>query len=359
MARLTASLLLLSLPTAWGQDFLAVRNETKSAAGCGSYGCTNGCGSCFNAGSRPGVMCAGSGGQRGYHCPAEPNGNGDATYACLDWTFGSAAMRAGEAQFRQQTGEEVYFGVGTYGTTTDAQRGLGACYRLKVEGVDKDIIAQSVNTGWDVDGKQFDLQMAAGGTGAFNNCAGGSGSMFAGGKSAWGCMYGGVDARSGCRALPSRPNQASAMAHAGDSLVRMCEYSFDKKVRVSGADLPAGPCKYNPTMLDVARVRCPEQLVSLTQMQRSDEPQGYSFTSTWRAAGFPNAQGASRCRSEDSGAGLAYCLTRMMDCRKPSGAFMTNVQAKLMVPGRRVAQTCARDGYTRIDVSCGCAGCMC
>ncbi|CAE7256970.1 ABHD10, partial [Symbiodinium sp. CCMP2456] len=55
-------------------------------------------------------------------------------------------MRSGEAQFQQQTGEKVYFGVGTYGTTTDPQRGLGACYRLKVEGVDRDIIAQSVNT---------------------------------------------------------------------------------------------------------------------------------------------------------------------------------------------------------------------
>ncbi len=29
---------------------------------------------------------------------------------------------------------EVYFGVGTYGTADDKQRGLGACYRLKVGG---------------------------------------------------------------------------------------------------------------------------------------------------------------------------------------------------------------------------------
>eukprot|EP00439_Symbiodinium_sp_Y106_P029566 s3648_g3.t1 len=351
MGRSIAILLLLSSHLACGQDFLAVRNESKSAlGGCSSYGCRSGCGRCFNAGSRPGVMCAGSGGQSGYHCPAEP-GNGDATYACLDWTFGSTAMRSGEAQFQQQTGEKVYFGVGTYGTTTDPQRGLGACYRLKVEGVDRDIIAQSVNTGWDVDGKQFDLQMGAGGTGAFNNCAGGAGSVFPGGKSSWGCTYGGVDTRSACR--------ASAMAGAGDSLVRMCEYSFDKKVRVSGEGLAAGPCKYNPTLLDVARVRCPEQLVSLTQMQRSDEPGGFGFATAWRASGFPNAGGTNRCRSEDWGAGLAYCLTRMMDCRKPSGAFMTNVQANLMVPGRRVAQTCTRDGYTRIDVSCGCEGCAC
>ena len=35
--------------------------------------------------------------------------------------------------------------------------------------------------GWDVDGNQFDLQIAAGGAGAFNVCAGSAGSMFSGG----------------------------------------------------------------------------------------------------------------------------------------------------------------------------------
>ena len=37
-------------------------------------------------------------------------------------------------------------------------------------------------SGWDVHGNQFDLQIAAGGTGAFNNCAGREGSMFPGGE---------------------------------------------------------------------------------------------------------------------------------------------------------------------------------
>mmetsp|Transcript_1124 Transcript_1124/g.2146 ORF Transcript_1124/g.2146 Transcript_1124/m.2146 type:complete len:353 (-) Transcript_1124:410-1468(-) len=337
-----------------GEDFLAPANKTKWG-GCTSKD------RCFNAGSRPGVFCNGPGGQTGYHCPAEPSRHGgyvSSAYACLDWTFGSAALRGAESQFRQQTGEQVYFGVGTYGTTADKQRGLGACYRLKVDGVDKDIIAQSINTGWDVDGRQFDLQIAAGGAGAFNNCAGGVGSMFGGGKRRWGCTYGGIDTRGACSSLPRHPSQVAASS-AGDSLVQLCEYSFDKKVRVSGADLPAGPCQYNPTLLDVARVKCPEQLITLTQMQRTDEPGGFGFSSGLRAAGFPNLDGKSRCRSEDAGSGLAYCLTRMMDCRKPSGAFMANVQADLMVPGRRVVQSCTRDGYTRIDVSCGCDGCMC
>jgi len=297
---------------------------------------------CLNSGARPGVKCSGG---TGYNCPA------DTTYACMDWTFGSSAMRAAEARH----GGDVYFGVGTFGIDSDPQRGLGACYRLKVEGVDKDIIAQSINTGYDVAGNQFDLQMGAGGVGAFNNCAGGSHSMFAGGKEAWGCTYGGVDSRAACAELPSHPQSHPS----GDSLRQLCEYSWDKKVRVSSAGKAAGACKYNPTILDVGRVRCPSALVELTQMQRNDEPSGYHGV-----PGFPNKD--KQCLSYDPAANdyqpakvSAYCLTRMMDCRKPSGGWTSNVKAELMVPGKRVVQPCTGDGYTRIDVQCGCEGGMC
>lgn len=360
MAAMAPVILFLTIlvSPALGEDFLAPSNRSL-AGGCRSYGCSS-CARCFNPGARPGVMCKTGGGGVGYHCSAEPKGGNDvsATFACMDWTFGSNAMRSAEASFRAQAGQDVYFGVGTYGTSDDKQRGLGACYRLKVDGMDKDIIAQSINTGWDVHGNQFDLQIAAGGTGAFNNCAGCEGSMFPGGQSAWGCTYGGVDSYEACRALPKSPRQSHAMRQAGDSLVSLCEYSWKKKVRVSGAGRPAGACKYNPTLLDVSRVRCPEQLVALTQLQRNDEPHSFTATAKARPAGFPNS-GDKKCRSEDPSAGLGYCLTRMMDCRKPSGAFKDNVQWDLMVAGRRVLQTCTSDGYTRIDVSCGCSGCMC
>ena len=48
-----------------------------------------------------------------------------------------------------------------------------------------------------------------------------------------------------------------------------------------------------------------------------------------------------------------------MDCLKPSGAFKDNIQSALVVPGRRLVQTCLADGYTRIDVQCGCGDCYC
>lgn len=263
-------------------------------------------------------------------------------------------MRAAESSFRNRTGEDVYLGVGSYGTADDPQQGLGACYRLTVEGVDRDIIAQSLNTGHDVAGDQFDLQIGAGGAGAFNTCAGGDGSMYPGDRSVWGCQYGGIDTREACEQLPPFPRDPAQMQLANDSLVELCNYGWDKGVRISGAGRPAGPCQYNPTLLNVSRVRCPEELVRLTSMQRADEPDSY--------CGVPKAasEGEVReCRSWDPGAGTKHCLTRMMDCRKPSGGFKDNVRPELMVPGRRLAQPCTADGYTRFDVQCGCIGCYC
>ena len=43
---------------------------------------------------------------------------------------------------------------------------------LALRDLEKQVIAQSINTGHDVSNIQFDLQMGNGGTGAFNNCAG-------------------------------------------------------------------------------------------------------------------------------------------------------------------------------------------
>jgi len=275
----------------------------------------------------------------------------------MDWTAGSSAMLAAGAKLKARTGEDVWLGVGTFGTAADPQSGLGACYRLTVEGVQKDIIAQSINTGHDVAGNQFDLQIGAGGAGAFNTCAGSSRSMYPGSTDAWGCQYGGVDSRAACAALPPYPRNASAMKAAGDSLVALCEFAWDNHLRLSGAGKPAGACKYNPTLLDVSRVRCPEELVELTWAQRTDEPTSFRASDGHRLAGFPNRD--KTCQAQVPGAGAAYCMTRMMDCRKPSGAFKDNVHADLMVVGRKLVQTCTDDGYTRIDVQCGCYDCYC
>ena len=97
--------------------------------------------------------------------------------------------------------------------------------------------------------------------------------------------------------------------------------------------------------------------VELTWAQRADEPTGYGASEAHRLAGFPNSD--KKCQAQIPGSGAAYCLTRMMDCRKPSGAFKDNVHGSLMVEGRKLVQTCTSDGYTRIDVQCGCYDCYC
>lgn len=265
----------------------------------------------------------------------------------MDWTFGSQAMLAAESAFNVRENQDVYFGIGTYGTN-DGQRGLGACFRLTTDTMDKDLIVQSVNTGSDVSGNQFDLQVGAGGAGAFNNCAGESGSMFPGSTDVWGHQYGGPDYSSQCTDLPQYTQDSTAMKAAGDDLQKLCNYSFAKKTRGEGGS--------NPTLVDAVRVQCPAELVAMTNMQRSDDPTGYDKTTELRIPGFPSS---NTCQASIPGGGTAYCLTRMMDCRKPSGAFKDNIKSSLVVPGAKLVQTCLPDGYTRIDVQCGCQDCYC
>ena len=97
--------------------------------------------------------------------------------------------------------------------------------------LDREVIAQSINTGHDVANIQFDLQMGNGGTGAFNNCAGSGWSMFPGpfDESIWGHQYGGCDYRDAsegspsCEDLPQYPQDPTQMWANEDDLQEMCK----------------------------------------------------------------------------------------------------------------------------------------
>ncbi len=70
------------------------------------------------------------------------------------------------------------------------------------------------------------------------------------------------------------------MQEQGDNLIDLCKYSFDKRVR-KGAD--------NPTIVDMARVTCPPELVEMTQVKRSDDPEEvYEITEELRPADYQN-----------------------------------------------------------------------
>eukprot|EP01059_Diplonema_ambulator_P011871 TRINITY_DN2193_c0_g2_i1.p1 TRINITY_DN2193_c0_g2~~TRINITY_DN2193_c0_g2_i1.p1 ORF type:complete len:334 (+),score=36.11 TRINITY_DN2193_c0_g2_i1:87-1088(+) len=321
------------LPAALPQDVgnCTVYNKTPYTE------CPQNCGSCFNPGGRPGVLCQ-EGTTTGYLCQ-------ESAYACMDWTFGSMYMQEAEARFLKDENISVYFGVGSFGSA-DPMGGLGMCLRLTVEGVDRDLVVQSINTGGDVQGNQFDMQVGDGGFGANNKCAGSSNSMYPGPTTPWGDMYGGVPNRSLCDGLPRYPTIPGPMQAAGDDLITLCQYSFDKNVRIPP------PSISNPTIRNMRRVKCPPALTNATWLERMDDPESYEGPPL---PGFPNTNVACQAMQWD----LSYCLTRMMDCCKPSAAWRNNVASNLTKPGRRVVQTCASDGYTRIDVQCGCFDCDC
>lgn len=76
-----------------------------------------------------------------------------------------------------------------------------ACYSLiftsgPVTG--KQLIVQATNTGSDLGGNHFDLQIPGGGVGIFDGCS----QQFPGNYT-WGARYGGVNTRSDCENLPA------------------------------------------------------------------------------------------------------------------------------------------------------------
>ena len=75
-------------------------------------------------------------------------------YQCIDWTVGSRAMRTREANFYNETGQMVYFAVGSFGN--DPSIG-GQCYRISTDSIDRDIIMQVI----DVDNSGGDSETIA------------------------------------------------------------------------------------------------------------------------------------------------------------------------------------------------------
>ena len=136
------------------------------------------------------------------------------------------------------------------------------------------------------------------------------------------------------------------MEAAGDNLIELCKYSFDMRTRLGAS---------NPTIVDMARVECPAELVEMTQLKRHEDPAKYEIEEENRPSAYQNGAtiGACQCTCEEY-QGCKYCITRMMDCRQPSSSRINNLDKSLLEDGLKVTQFCTQDGYTRIDVKCGC-----
>lgn len=258
---------------------------------------------------------------------AEPENNSCA-YACMDWTLGSTQMEKAEQNFKSQTGLDVHFGVGTFmgeGDQVGTDKHLGSCFRLVFVDGQKDIIAQVVNTGYDMTNpNQFDLQMGAGGMGAFNACVGDASiSMYSGSKSQWGLVYGGIQNEVDCSNLPEYPIVVSNNGKT-NNLQMLCKYGFNNKYR--GENGENYKFKYVPE-----RVKCPEELTKLTGFKRQDDPSSYELSLF------------KPCTLGDRYS-ISCAMTRMMDCAKPTASWTDHVK-NLAVSGPLPA--CQRDGYTR------------
>ena len=106
-------------------------------------------------------------------------------YQCIDWNVGSKGNAAREAAYFAQTGDSVYFGVGSYSNRTTS---AGLCYRVKSPAIDRDLIVQILEMGYGTNTGNVNLQVGDGGFGTSHACTSESTTtpMFSGTGTAWG-----------------------------------------------------------------------------------------------------------------------------------------------------------------------------
>jgi len=183
------------------------------------------------------------------------------------------------AAFKQLTGNDVIFGVGSYGND---QTRAGKCYRITTRVGFKDLIVQVVNQGGDVANGNFDLQVGDGGFGLYNACTNDFTAVpqYAGSSSQWGNTYGGQDTLAQCSNLPKYPYCSTSGA---DNLQDLCAFSFNNNLR-----LDPSKGNSNPTITKMCEVACPSQLWEATGLHRSDGIQNDYYTCNYPGVGKNN-----------------------------------------------------------------------
>lgn len=261
----------------------------------------------------------------------------------MDWSAGSSLWETQQAAYKARGGPDVIFGVGSFDS---GQENLGNCMMMTVQGVDRPVLAQVVNTGGDVHAGSFDLQQMGGGVGLCNALA--SSGTFPDGSRAsdsasplfsgdsisdgtWGpTSMGGFTDVSGCEDLPLYPDGphsdgGTAMRLAGEKDLRsLCREAF-----ALGLRQPSGQ---NPAITALRHVPCPSEVYLITGARRTDEPTGCTEITP------------EQCASDTSQS--LGILTRMFDGCKPSAGWLGNVPN----PHSDYPQvvSCAPDGITRL-----------
>merc|ERR1719487_2373446 len=117
---------------------------------------------------------------------------------------------------------------------------------------------------------------------------------------------------------------AANLPPGAESLTQLCESSFDLSLRPADS-----ATENNPLITSRAWVPCPDELVAMTQLKRTDEP--------------------SAAVDEASQLTASSHATRMMDCCKPSAGFVGNVPN--FDQHYPAVLSCKADGFTRMDGS--------
>lgn len=262
--------------------------------------------------------------------------NEELGHSCLDWNAGSAPMEAAAAAYAQRltlTGDDVpIFTVGSVGHST-TNYNMGKCFQFKLSGVSRPLIMQAVNEGHDVNSGSIDVMMGAGGEGEYLGCTGPDynaapmfGSYSYPGVFGDTTLSGGPATRAKCGDLPEWASamDQSSLPSGAESLRQHCEASFALKLRPTNSGTAD-----NPLITSRSWVACPAELVEITKLKRTDEPQ------------------VDAPVSQDSELTPASYATRMMDCCKPSAGFVANVPH--VDQAYPAVMACKADGFTRMD----------
>ncbi|CAM9465819.1 unnamed protein product [Ascophyllum nodosum] len=256
---------------------------------------------------------------------------GGTEYMCVDWSVGSARMKAAQGQYSASNGDAVIFGMGSYGSQTDGN--MGKCYRFTLDTGAIDIIAQVTNFGADVASNQFDMQMGGGGFGVWNACAGPTDHLqneaspceaeetddihgpplYSLGQENWGKRCGGQTSIEGCLHLPDYPTELENVPTEEPTLIELCWIAFEWNVRKAGG---------NPIITNGHRVPCPDALVEVTTLKRDDDDEEETMAS-------------------------GGILTSTMDCCPPAGSDTYNTDNNRALPEYNRLVPCDQTGYTR------------
>jgi hypothetical protein len=164
--------------------------------------------------------------------------------------------------------------------------------------------------------------MGSGGLGIFNGCIeqtdSGGAPQFPGREADWGFRFGGLQRRADCAGLAPWPTDGSPPAGERD-LRQLCEAGFDLGLRVDSS--VTSTIRGDALVTSTNRVPCPDSLVELTGLRRTDDSESETNTQVGE-------------------------LSSMMDCCKASAAWPGNADS---VDDRfPAAHACQADGYTRI-----------